>query len=179
MVKVVEYGTYIIDISDAMIEHRKGLNAEQIQILNQVRERAQCLVTKCLQNEHSDLTTLYYFLSGQAPIPVTHIINHCNFILRMWKLHLAYQDGIEKILACIIAVREELQQMKLDLINFMEKIGMEIPDRRYIHKPDPKVSNRATEAENLMNDPRMTAPSPIKEKKPIRRISPRKIIKKS
>lgn len=172
MVKVVEYGTYIIDISDAMMEHREGLNAEQVTILRQIRDSAQTLVTQCLQHESADLVTLYYFLYGKAPVPVTHMINHCDFMLRMWKLHPAYEEAFQNIRECSVAIRQELGQMKADLVGFMEKIGMAVPDRRYIQKPKHASARRSRKPDSLKNDPRMKSPSPVARKKPVRRLKP-------
>ncbi|MEL6308149.1 MAG: hypothetical protein AAFQ52_08390, partial [Chloroflexota bacterium] len=45
---IIEYGTFIIDITTAMINHRKQLTVDHLEGLEKIRVQAQELVTGCL-----------------------------------------------------------------------------------------------------------------------------------
>ncbi len=175
MAKVVEYGTYIIDITDAMIEHRRGLSTEQLELLEQINQRAVSFVTACLQNETTDLPTLYRFLNEQAPRLVELIKLHSEFLLKFRKLHQNYRDAIKNIHQCSLAIKNELKQMKADLNNFMSRIGMPIPDGQTTPPaPRKRALRRLKKKEQTLNvDYLEDAPLPPQpEPKPLKRLQP-------
>lgn len=174
MAKVVEYGTYIIDITDAMIEHRRGLTTEQLELLEQINQRAVTFVTLCLQNESTDLPTLHRFLSEQAPRYVELIKQHSEFLLKFRKLHQNYREAIKNIHQCSLAIRHEITNMRKDLNNFMSKIGMQIPNAQPA-KPARKKPIRRLQRKPALNvDYLSDAPLPPKpEPKPIQRLQPK------
>lgn len=135
MAKIVEYGTYIIDITDAMIEHRRGLSLEQLELLNQINDHAVAFVTACLENENTDLPTLYRYLDHEAPRLVTLINHHSEFLLKFRKLHTSYRDAIKNIHQCSQLIQDELVKMKRDLQAFMARIGLNESNKKKVAKP--------------------------------------------
>ncbi|MEO0599645.1 MAG: hypothetical protein AAF126_26270 [Chloroflexota bacterium] len=132
MANIIEYGTFIIDITTAMINHRKQLTVDHLEGLEKIRVQAQELVTGCLQHESSDMTTLYCFLEGQATKPTKFIQGTCDFLLR-FRIHPAYRDAVQQIKDCSLATEEELSNMKADLVAFMDKIGIDVPTERDVN----------------------------------------------
>jgi len=127
MVKIVDYGTYIIDLADAMIDHQQGLTEQHLSRLSVVRDRSVRFITGCIQHENADLETLYLFLDGEAIQSIMIVISYSNFLMMDDQLHPVYRDSIERIKECGLVIREELKQMKDDLIVFMNKIGVAVP----------------------------------------------------
>lgn len=172
MAKIVEYGTYIIDITDAMIEHRRGLSTEQLELLEQINERAVDFVTACLQNETTSLPTLYKFLDIEAPRLIELIKLNSEFLLKFRKLHVNYRDAIKNIHQCTLAIKHELKQMKAELNGFMSKIGMQIAKEQA--KPAPRKKLRRLQSKPSLNvDYLEDAPLPSKpQPKPLQRLQP-------
>ncbi|MGB7338348.1 MAG: hypothetical protein WBC91_05585 [Phototrophicaceae bacterium] len=151
MAKIVEYGTYIIDITDAMIEHRRGLTVEQLELLDQINRCAVSFVTACVENENTDLPTLYRFLDHGAPRLITLINHQSEFLLKFRKLHVSYRDALQNIHQCSVAIQNELTQMKVDLEGFMSRIGMHVPNGKEI-KPRKKRLRRLKRRSTLNVD---------------------------
>lgn len=169
MAKVVEYGTYIIDLADAMIDHRRGLDNEHLSCLQTVRDRTVRFVTSCIQHENADLETLHHFLTGGAKQSVAIIISYSDFLMMDEALHIAYRDAVGRIKECALSIKDELQQMEADLIAFMEKIGLSVRSRRESRRKKPIQSLQAQSGLQVdyLDDDIVPAPP---SRKPIQRL---------
>lgn len=126
MSQMIEYGAYIIDLTDAMLEHRQGLNHEQIQRLQMMNRRAVDFVTTFLQHENASAPTLLNYLNHDAQNPL-RIIMACSQMLisgNCGQMLPDYTQGVQEIFDCVCAIVEDVQQMRMDLQNFMETIGI-------------------------------------------------------
>ena len=172
MAKIVDYGTYIIDLADAMIDHQQGLSNQHLSRLSVIRDRSVRFVTSCIQHENSDLETLYSFLDGDGLKSVMFVISYSEYLLMDDSLHTAYTDAIGRIRDCGFAIRDELNQMKEDLVGFMGKIGLSVP------QPESSSNKRikrlqpvsALQVDYLDNEPE---PLPVQAGMPIRRLQAR------
>ena len=171
MVKIVDYGTYIIDLADAMIDHQQGLTQQHLARLSGIRNRSVRFVTSCIQHESADLETLYMFLDNEAMQSIMFVVSYSEYLLLDESLHSAYADAINRIKECGFAIREELQQMKDDLIEFMGKIGLSIPQPESVsHKRIKRLKPRTALQVDYLDDEPPAVPEPAQ--KPIRRLKP-------
>jgi hypothetical protein len=127
MTNTVDYAVYVIDLTDAMLNHRKGLNAQQIDHLGTINRRAVDFVTSFLQHENADLDTLFSYLSHDAMAPIALIIGYSEFMLMggAGGMLPAYRDAMQEIRDCGYALQEDMQNMMEELQEFMESIGYE------------------------------------------------------
>lgn len=125
--KTVEYGTYVIDLTAAMLEHRNRLTEEQAEQIETVHKRAIQFVTEFLQHENADLDTLLSYLNHDALSPVTIIIGSAEVMVMgmLGKMPKPFMDAIEEIRECGYLLRDDLYDMQRELIEFMESIGMQ------------------------------------------------------
>ena len=141
--------------------------------LSVIRDRSVRFVTSCIQNENADLETLYIFLDNDALRSVTFVIRYSEYLLRDDSLHAAYTDAIGRIRECAFAIREELNQMKEDLVEFMDKIGVSVPEpvsssNKRIKRLQPQP---ALQVDYLDDEP---LPVPVQTQTPIRRLQPQR-----
>jgi len=193
MVQIIEYGTYIIDLADAMLDHQQGLTQSEYSHLNVVRNRAMRFVTDCVQYENADMESLYYFLTLDAKHSIKVIVTYTNYLLSN-DIHPAYTDAICSIKECSLEIHRELDQMRIDLMSFMKKIGIQPPeidpgDRQRRRKkapiqadylddmalpPKPEENNRGTQA-TMMGEQKVVRklkPQPAQRRNKIRRLQP-------
>ncbi|MDQ7027027.1 MAG: hypothetical protein Q9P01_09475 [Anaerolineae bacterium] len=172
MAKVIDYGTYIIDVSGAMLDKRRGLHHEQVETLRQIHDRAVDFVTSCFQHEAANLKVLYYFLGGKAQQLVTMITRHSEYLLRDKKLHETYRDAVQQIVECSYAIRDELEQMREELRTVMDKVGIKVSGKHSV-----KVSNQEKQQQGDLpfqadyDEPIPLPPLP-KPKKRLQRLQP-------
>jgi|GEM_PF-2747838 len=172
MVKIVDYGTYIIDLADAMIDHQQGLTQQHIARLSVIRDRSVRFVTSCIQHENADLETLYHFLDGEAMQSIMIVISYSEFLMMDEALHPAYRDGIERMKECGFSIREELNQMKDDLVAFMNKIGVSVPQSTQSVAKGKKQIKRLKPKTGLQVDYLDDAVPPEPARKPIQKLQP-------
>jgi hypothetical protein len=127
MATTVEYGSYIIDLTDAMLENRQALNDEQVQRIRMINRRTVDFLTDYLQHESSSLPELLYYLQSGAPAPLRIIIGcakmlisgHCGILPH------DYHAAMKEVLQCGYAISTEVEDMYRNLRTFMEEMGIE------------------------------------------------------
>lgn len=127
MAETTEYASYVIDLTDAMLEHRSNLDTQQISHLKTINRRAVEFVTTFLLHEKADLDTLYNYFSSDAIQPISIIIGYSEYMLICGSETMlpAYREAIEEIRECGYALRDDMQTMLDELVEFMETIGYE------------------------------------------------------
>jgi len=126
MSELMDYGAYIIDLSNAMLDHPESLNDQQGQRIQMIHRRAVDFVTEFLQHENASADRLLEYLNHDAQTPLRIILGNSQMLLsgNCGELAVDYQEAVQEIYDCVFAIVEEVQQMRLDLQNFMESIGM-------------------------------------------------------
>lgn len=175
MAKIVDYGTYIIDLADAMIEHQQGLTKQHLSHLAVIRDRSVRFVTSCIQHESADLETLYLYLDGEAMNSIKYVINYSEHLIMDESLHPTYADAVSRIKECGFSIREELKQMKDDLIEFMGKIGLSVPSPQKeisAKKPIQRLqAKRPALQVDYLDDDVAAVPDQV-ARKPLKRLQP-------
>lgn len=126
MASTVEYGTYIIDLSSAMLDNPSGLTDTQGQAVLMIRQQAVSFLTDYMQHESSALPTLLDYLSNGATDPLGILINGCNDILNgnCGAVQQNYGEAISEIRDCAIAMYEDVEDMQKNLADLMSNLGM-------------------------------------------------------
>lgn len=126
MSSVVEYGSYIIDLSIAMLENPRGLTRPQAQQLKIIHNQAVEFLTGYLQHESSSLPNLLHYLESSAPQPLQAIVNSCEIILsgQCGPVQEAYGEAVVEIRDCGYAMHDEVTNMYENLQNLMGNLGM-------------------------------------------------------
>lgn len=126
MSELMEYSAYIIDLTGAMLENSEGLNDAQGQRILMMNRRAVDFVTEYLQYESASADRLLSYLNHDAQNPLRIILGNSQMLLsgNCGELQTDYAEAVQEIYDCVFAIVEEVQQMRLDLQNFMESIGM-------------------------------------------------------
>jgi hypothetical protein len=126
MTNSVEYATYIIDLSMAMLEHRVGLTDAQAQRLQMIHGRAVDFLTEYIQHESSNLIELLDYLGQEALKPLRIIIGCSDMILNgnCGIVQEAYGDAIEEIRECSYIIQNDIEDMHENLQNLLTDLGM-------------------------------------------------------
>lgn len=126
MGQTVDYGAYIIDLTDAMLEHGQGLTDAQIQRLQMINRRAVDFVTLYMRNEDGSAPDLLNFLSHDAQTPLRIIMGCSQMLLsgQCGPLRPVYAEAVDEIYECVCSMIADVQQMRMDLQTFMEAIGI-------------------------------------------------------
>jgi hypothetical protein len=126
MTSTIEYATYIIDLSMAMLEHRIGLTDAQAQRLQMIHGRTVDFLTEYIQHESSNLSELLIYLSQDAQTPLRIIIGCSDMILNgsCGEVQEAYADAIEEIRDCGYIIQNDVEDMYENLQNLMSDLGM-------------------------------------------------------
>lgn len=126
MASVVEYGSYIIDLATAMLEHPQGLTKEQGQQLGVIHQGAVNFLTDYLQHESSALPDLLNYLETKASPPLQAIIDSSEMILSgdCGPVRQAYGEALVEVRDCGYAMFDEIESMYDNLQVLMGNLGM-------------------------------------------------------
>jgi hypothetical protein len=126
MANPIEYATYVIDLTNAMIEHPQGLNKEQFHRVGLINHRTVEFVTGYLQNECLSAPALLQYLTYTQE-PLRAILGNCKRMLsgQCGAMDADYVEAIQEIFDCVRAMVDDIQQLCHDLKEFMATIGME------------------------------------------------------
>lgn len=126
MTNAVDYASYIIDLSIAMLEHRVGLTDAQIQRLTMIHGKAVDFLTDYIQHENSNLPELLDYLGQSAQSPLQIIVGCADMILNgsCGIVQEAYADAITEIRDCGYSIQNEIEDMYESLYTLMSDLGM-------------------------------------------------------
>jgi hypothetical protein len=189
MTTTTDCASYIIDLSDAMLNHRTGLNAQQIGHLETINRRAVEFVTEFLLHENSDLDTLFDFLSHEAIQPISIIIGYSEYMLigGAESMQPVFREAVEEICDCGYSLRDDMQLLLEELVDFMDSIGYEHKDATPIPQTAQTTTFKAIQPlapkEEITDIPRKPAQgfAPKEEitdvpRKPIQALAPKEDI---
>ncbi|MDQ7025529.1 MAG: hypothetical protein Q9P44_08220 [Anaerolineae bacterium] len=127
MASTIDYAAYIIDLTNAMLEHRQGLSKEQFHRINFINHGAVEFVTGYMQHETLSAPALLQYLTHDAQRPLRAILGNCKKLLdgQCGVLHVDYAEGVGEIHDCVFSMVDEIQQLCRDLQQFMATIGIE------------------------------------------------------
>ena len=122
----VEYGTYVIDLTAAMLEHKQRLNDMQIDQIETIHRRAVQFVTEFLQHENAPLDDLLSYLNHDAMSPITIVIGFSEMLLMeaAGPMPKPFMEAMDEIRDCGYNIRDDIYEMQEELLAFMESIGM-------------------------------------------------------
>lgn len=126
MTSVVEYGSYIIDLSTAMLENPQGLTHAQAKQLRFIRQHSVDFLTSYLQHESSSLPNLLGYLQNRATQPLQSIIVSSHMILsgKCGSVQEAYGEAVLEIRDYGHAMYDEVENMNENLQNLMSNLGI-------------------------------------------------------
>lgn len=126
MTNAVEYATYIIDLSNAMLEHRLGLSDSQAQRLLMIHRKSVDFLTDYMQHESSNLPELLAYLEQDAQKPLRIIVGCADMILNgsCGEVQEAYAEAVAEIRDCGYSIQAEVEDMHENLHNLMSELGM-------------------------------------------------------
>lgn len=127
MATTVEYATYIIDLTHAMLKVRQSLTDEQIKRIRMLNRRTVDFLTDYLQHESSSLPDLLQYLSTGTREPIRGIIGGSKMLLsgNCGILPPDFQAAVKEILQCGYAIHREIEDMHNNLSSFMQEMGIE------------------------------------------------------
>lgn len=126
MTNAVDYASYIIDLSIAMLEHRVGLTDAQFQRLKMIHNKAVDFLTGYIQHENSNLPELLNYLGQDAQNPLRIIVGCAEMILNgsCGAVQEAYAEAIGEIRDCGYSIHAEIEDMYESLYELMGDLGM-------------------------------------------------------
>ncbi len=110
---MIDHATLIIDISLALIEHRRGLNDSQVASVETIHRRAVEFITSLIHNREMPLNTFASYLNHDARTPLTVIIGYSEVMLSdmLGELSPPYRDAIQQICDCGYILDEDITEM--------------------------------------------------------------------
>lgn len=126
MATTIEYGTYIIDLCTAMLEHPGGLTKPQGQRIVMIRKQSVNFLTEYMQHESSSLPDLLYYLANAAPPPLEAIHTMCEQILtgKCGRVQPNYREAIVEIQECCHAMYDDVEDMRINLDQLLGDLGI-------------------------------------------------------
>lgn len=127
MTSTTSYGSYIIDIADALLEHQQQLIAPQIEHLQVIRHNAALFTTQFHHLEKRSLPDLLTFLRVEAMQQINIIISYGEVLLldTYGRLPAAHKEALQELSECALALREEVRAVREDLEDFMREMGLD------------------------------------------------------
>jgi hypothetical protein len=121
MTSIVEYGSYIIDLSTAMLENPRGLTNAQAKRLRFIRQQSVDFLTGYMRHESSSLPDLLAYLQKDALQPLQAIIVSSDVILsgECGRVRRTYGEAVVEIRDCGHAMYDEVESMNENLRNLM------------------------------------------------------------
>ncbi|MEM9950735.1 MAG: hypothetical protein AAF846_03990 [Chloroflexota bacterium] len=126
MATTIEYGTYIIDLCTAMLEHPRGLTKAQGQRIAQIRQQTVNFLTDYMQHESSALPDLLEYLTHHATPPLETMHHLCEMILdgRCGAIQSNYGEAVAEIQECCHVMYDDIDDMRVNLDQLMSTLGM-------------------------------------------------------
>lgn len=124
---IIHYGTNIIDLTQALLDHRHGLTEQQIDQVETMRRRAVEFVTDFYQMQSVPVRRLRRYLNHDALSPVTVIIGYSEVLLMgaVGELTGPYLEAVRQICDLGYALHESLQHLHDEVWAFMQEMGIE------------------------------------------------------
>lgn len=113
MENTVECATYVIDLTQAMLEYRQGLSDEQYEHIITINRRAVEFITSLIHNQSMSLDKFASYLNHDAMSPLTIVIGYSEVLLAgmCGDLPSDYREAIEQVRDCGQMLREDIQEM--------------------------------------------------------------------
>jgi len=126
MTSTTSYGSYIIDIADAMLEYRHQLIETQVEHLQVIRHNAVLFTTQYHQLEKRSLPDLLDYLRKPAVQQINTVISYSEVLLTdtYGVLPRPHREALQELSDCALALREEIRDIQLDLEDFMREMGL-------------------------------------------------------
>lgn len=121
------YGSYIIDIVDALLEHQQQLIAPQIEYLQEMRHNAVLFLTQFHRLEKRSLPDLLDFLRNDAMKQINIVISFAEVLLldTYGALPRPHKEALQELSDCALALRDEVRAVQEDLEDFMREIDLD------------------------------------------------------
>jgi len=128
MATTIDYAAHIIDLSDAMLEHREGLNDEQFKRVSVINRATVDFVTEFMQYETTSAPALLNYLTNQAARPLRAVMKNAKMMLigECGAMENDYAEAVQEIFDCGRVIIEDVHHLRDDLQEFMKSIGMEV-----------------------------------------------------
>lgn len=125
MAKTVEYASYIIDLTDAMLEQRDVLSNPQIEHLQVIQKHAVRFVNRYFRKEKHSLEALLRFLQREAAQHINIIISYNEVLLmdHLGTFDEAFKEACYEIAECAYELRAEVRQLQRNLESFKAALG--------------------------------------------------------
>ncbi|MGJ3238127.1 MAG: hypothetical protein ACFE0Q_05420 [Anaerolineae bacterium] len=126
MATTIEYGTYIIDLCNAMLEHPGGLTQAQGKRLKVIRRQTINFLTKYMSHQSSSLLDLLTYFNEYALKPLQIIHACCESILngQCGPVQPDYGEAIVEIVDCCLAMHDDIDDMRKNLDQLMNDLDM-------------------------------------------------------
>lgn len=122
--QTLEYASYVIELTTAMLEHKRRLNTMHIDQIDTIRRRAVQFVTDMMLHENRPLDELVSYLNHDAMSPITIVIGFSELLLMEATMPQAFLEAMEEIRDCGYLIRDDIYDLRAQLLEFMENIGL-------------------------------------------------------
>ena len=97
--EIYDYSSYIIEIAQAILEHTKGLNAEQVEQMEIVHRRAVDFITEFIEAQERELERFRSYLNHDALTPLSIVIGYTELLLMNASGDLGdpYREAVQQI----------------------------------------------------------------------------------
>ncbi len=123
---IFQYAEQMIDLSDAILEHRHGLNDEQGRYMETIHKWSLDFITNLFEYQNTPLPQFRHFLNHDALTPLTVTIGYADILLMnaLGELKDPYREAIQTIRDYSAGLMEEVRDLQQQLRDFMDSIGM-------------------------------------------------------
>ena len=112
---IYEQSTFIIDLSQAVLDHSGGLKKDQVEHLEAIHRRAVEFITEFLQKQSEEIEVFRSYLNHDALSPITIIVGYADMLLMDTQLADPYREAFQQIRDSGNTLRDLVQEM-LDFV---------------------------------------------------------------
>ena len=119
--EIYDHSSYIIDLVQAILEHRSGLNAEQTEHMDTMHRCAVDFITQFIEAQEREIEYFRRYLSHDAMTPLTIVIGYAELIVMgtCGELSDPYREAIQQICDSGYILRDLIRDMHEFVLQFV------------------------------------------------------------
>lgn len=127
MQETLQLGTYIIDLTEAMVEHGTQLHLTQQRQITQIHKQAVSFLTGYMSHERAPLDSLLLYLRQDAMMTIQSIIASAELLLSglYGTLPPPYEEALREIQDCGYDMQADVIALQAELLQFIEHVGLD------------------------------------------------------
>ena len=125
---ILQYSSYLIDLSNTLLEHRDGLTEHQAEIMDTIHRRSEQFQNDFLARYNTSIKKLASYLNHDALTPLTVIIGYSEMLLleAAGPLEGDYREAVEYLRDCSYALHEEVVELQKIMVELRAQLTSEV-----------------------------------------------------